>query len=480
MPFKSLREFVQVLEQKGELAKIDGADWNLEMGALTELMWDAGGPALIFENIKNYPNSYRLATNLFATRKRCLLALDMPLDFTEDEAVKKFEERMAGYKPIPPKRVTSGPITENVLQEDRVDLHKIPAPIWHELDGGKYIGTGCCVILKDPEGGWVNVGTYRVMVHDSKTAGIFIAGQHQGAAIEKKYWERGLNCPVAVSLGPEPAFFIASSGGFGFEWGLSEYDVAGYLNGEPVEVILDEVTGLPIPAHSEAVLVGEIPPPEAETRPEGPFGEFTGYYASGTRPEPVIRVKAIYHRNDPILLGSPPLKPRGPWGYSFALPIKKRGLKQKLLAKGIPDVLDDCTISIPGVTVVKIKQRDEEHAAKVGATAVRMTSARMVVVVDEDVDIRDPAQVLWAIGTRCDPQSGLQVIPDCSTHSLDPGVPPEKRVKGDFTTAKLSINACRPYRWIEDFPPVNRCSKGLREQVLEKWKKLFDGLEVKA
>jgi UbiD family decarboxylase len=480
MSFKSLNEFVQLLEQKGELAKIDGADGNLEMGALTELMWDAGGRALLFENIKNYPNSYRVATNLFATRKRCLLALDMPFDLTEDEAVKKFEERLAGYKPIPPKRVASGPITENMLLGDQVDLHKIPAPVWHELDGGKYIGTGCCVILKDPEGGWINVGTYRVMVHDSKTAGIFISPQHQGTAIEKKYWQSGRSCPVAVALGPEPALFIASSGGFGFDWGVSEYDVTGYLNGEPVEVILDEVTALPIPAHSEAVLVGEIPPPEAETRPEGPFGEFTGYYASGSRPEPVIRVKAIYHRNDPILLGSPPLRPRGPWGYSFALPIKKRGLKQKLTARGIPDVLDDCTVSIPGVAVVKIKQRDAEHAAKIGAAAVRMTSARMVVVVEEDIDIRDPQQVLWAIGTRCDPETAIQIFPDCSTHSLDPGVPPEKRLKGEFTTAKLVINACRPHRWAADFPPVNRCSKALRERVLEKWRRLFDGLEVKA
>jgi 4-hydroxy-3-polyprenylbenzoate decarboxylase len=143
-------------------------------------------------------------------------------------------------------------------------------------------------------------------------------------------------------------------------------------------------------------------------------------------------------------------------------------------------VLDDCTVSIPGVTVVKIRQGDAEHAAKVGATAVRMTSARMVVVVDEDVDIRDPAQVLWAMGTRCDPQTSFQVIPDCSTHSLDPSVPPEKRSKRDFSTAKLAINACRPFRWAADFPPVNRCTKGLREQTLEKWKSLFAGLEVKA
>jgi len=480
MPFKGLRDFVHLLERQRELQRVTGADWKLEMGALTELMWDAGGPALLFENIKDYPKTFRLATNLFATRKRCLLAMDLPLDLTEAEAIQAFEKKMADYRPVSPRTVSSGPITENVLRGDRVDLHKIPAPLWHESDGGKYIGTGCCVIQREPHGGWVNVGTYRVMVHDQQTAGIFISEQHQGFAIEKKYWEKGLSCPVAISLGPEPGLFLASSGGFGFAWGVSEYDVAGYLNGGPVEVMVEEYTGLPIPAHSEAVLVGEIPPPATEMRLEGPFGEFTGYYASGTRPEPVIRVKAIYHRHEPILLGSPPLMPKGPWGYSFALPVKKRGLKQKLLAQGIADVLDDCTVSIPGVAVIKIHQRDAEQAARVGSAAVRMTSARIVIIVEEDIDIRDPGQVLWAVGTRCDPESGVEVIPDCPTHSLDPGLPPEKRKKGKLTTAKLVLNGCRPYRWMKDFPPVNRCSRELRARTLERWRHLFQDMEVKA
>jgi 4-hydroxy-3-polyprenylbenzoate decarboxylase len=404
----------------------------------------------------------------------------MPLELTEDAAVATFEKKLSGYQPLPPLRARSAPVMENVLRDDQVDVTKIPAPIWHELDGGKYIGTGCCVIQRDPEKNWINVGTYRVMAHDAKTLGIFISRQHQGYAIQKSYWDKGLPCPVAISLGPDPILFLASSGGFGFEWGVSEYDVAGYLSGSPVEVIEDEQTGLPIPAQSEAVLVGEIPPPQDELRPEGPFGEFTGYYASGTRPQPVVRVQAIYYRDDPILLGSPPLMPKGPWGYSFALPVKKRGLKQRLLEKGIPDVLDDCTVSIPGVAVVKIRQRDAEHAAWVGSTAVQMTARRVVIVVDEDIDIRDPAQVLWALGTRADPETAVEVVSNCKTHSLDPGVPPEKRKKGDFTTAKLIINACKPYRWIQDFPQVNRCSRELRAKVLKKWRPLFEGLEVKA
>jgi 4-hydroxy-3-polyprenylbenzoate decarboxylase len=248
----------------------------------------------------------------------------------------------------------------------------------------------------------------------------------------------------------------------------------------PVEVMIDEFTGLPIPIQSEIVLVGEIPPPETEKRPEGPFGEFTGYYASGKRPEPIIRVKAVYHRNNPILLGSPPLMPKGPSGYSFALSVKKREIKRRLLERGISDVLDDCTLSIPGVEVIKIKQRYQGHAAEIGSAALEVAGSRIVVLVDEDVDIRDPWHVLWAMGTRCDPENGVKVINNLKTHTLDPGLPPEKREKKDYTVSKMMIDACRPYSWAKDFPVANRCSKELRQKTLTKWKELFQGYEVKA
>ncbi len=480
MIFESLREFVEKLDQMGDLKKIDGAEWDLEMGALTELMWDAGGPALFFQNIKGYEGGSRVATNLFATRKRCLLGLDMPLDLKEEEAIERFERSLAECRPIPPRVVKSGPVAENVITGEKVNLLKLPVPRWHELDGGRYIGTGCCVIQQDPESGYVNIGTYRLQLHDEKTTGIYIGGTHQGGMIQKKYWEKGKSCPVAVSLGPDPILFLISSGGFGFPWGTSEYDIVGHMKNRPVDVMIDEYTGLPIPIQSEIVMVGEIPPPGVEKRDEGPFGEYTGYYASGTRPEPVIRVKAVYHRNNPILLGSPPLMPKGPSGYSFALSVKKREIKRRLAERGISDVLDDCTLSIPGIEVIKIKQKYAGHAAEIGSAALELAGARMVVVVDEDVDVRDPWQVLWAMGTRCDPEVAVKVVNGCKTHTLDPGLSPDKRKKGDFTVSKVMIDACRPYTWAKDFPPVNRCSTELRQKTLTKWKDLFRDFEVKA
>jgi 4-hydroxy-3-polyprenylbenzoate decarboxylase len=103
-----------------------------------------------------------------------------------------------------------------------------------------------------------------------------------------------------------------------------------------------------------------------------------------------------------------------------------------------------------------------------------------VVVVDEDVDVRDPWQVLWAMGTRCDPENAVKVVAGCTTHTLDPGLPPEKRKNKDLTVSKLMIDACRPYSWAKEFPAVNRCSTELRQKTLNKWKQLFDGYEVKA
>ena len=159
--------------------------------------------------------------------------------------------------------------------------------------------------MRDPDGGWINASIYRVQVHgkDRVTIQFDHPGRH-GAIIAKKYWDQGKGCPIAVVNGEDPALFIA-----GFEYlptGSSEYDFAGAIKDAPIEVFAGPVTGLPLPARAEIILEGELLPVTQETLPEGPFGEFTGYYATDKRPCPVMVVTAVHHRNDPILLGSPP------------------------------------------------------------------------------------------------------------------------------------------------------------------------------
>jgi 4-hydroxy-3-polyprenylbenzoate decarboxylase len=197
------------------------------------------------------------------------------VDIGRWELVEAWEKMLDELKLIPPVYVEHGPVMENVHTGDEVNVLEFPTPKWHELDGGRYIGTGSMDITRDPDEDWVNLGTYRVMIHDEKRVGFYIS---PGARSEP--------CPVAVVVGSDPLLFIAST--LEVPYGMSEYAWAGGLRGRPFEVIKGPVTGLPIPAQAEIVLEGFAYPGEEEM--EGPFGEWTGYYASSARPEPVIRV----------------------------------------------------------------------------------------------------------------------------------------------------------------------------------------------
>lgn len=472
MPWGDLREFMAAIDGLGELRTVEDADWDLEIGTIAELNYERKGPALLFDPVKGYPAGYRILTNAMESLPRSLLSIGLPHDLTLDEALEEYERRVASYRPVPPVEVPTGPVLENVFWGNDIDLWKFPTPRWHEGDGNcRYLGTGCVVIQRDPESGEINCGTYRVMVHDETTAGLFIAPSHMGSIIEKKYWERGESCPTVVSFGNEPIVFLVGTAYLGVK-GNYELEFAGHLRGAPVEVIREEVTGLPMPATAEIVIAGEVPPPNVESRPEGPFGEWTGYYASGTRPEPVIRVQALYHRNDPIILGMPPVKHHGPTAH-FAFPAESINYKQKFKRLGIEDVLEVWRAAVPGVLVVKVRQRYPGHAMKAGLAFAGEYMNRVVIVVDDDINIRDPDDVLWAIGTRCDPETSLTVLSNLQSNPLDPRLPPDKRARLDYTRSSVVINACKPYDWIKEFPPTNVAGPDLRRQVLTKWKKLF-------
>jgi 4-hydroxy-3-polyprenylbenzoate decarboxylase len=472
VPYEDLRDFIAAVERLDELRPVRGADWDLEIGTLAELNYERGGPALLFDEIAGYPRGYRVLTNAVDTPRRALLALELPLDLDREAALVEHERRYSAYAPVPPVAVSTGPIFENVFEGAAIDLWKFPTPRWHEHDGGRYLGTGCVVFMRDPDSGRVNFGTYRVMVHDRTTTGLYISPNQTGAYVERKYWARGESCPVAVSFGQDPAVFLGAAPYLGPKRSLFKYEMVGHARGAPVEVVHEEVTGLPIPATAEIVIAGEVPPPGEAAHPEGPFGEWTGYYASGTRPAPIIQVKALYHRNDPIILGMPPVKARHSTTH-FGLPTDPTNVRAKVKDMGVEDVLDVWPLAVPGVTVVQIRQRYPGHAMKAALAASGEYMGRFVVVVDEDVDPRDPEQVLWAIGTRCDPATSLTILTGCQTSALDPRIPPERKQRGDFTSSRAIINACKPYEWIQEFPITNVASAPLREQVLARWKDLF-------
>ena len=213
-----LRAFLRAVKAGGELQEISGAHWNLELGALTELFAEqTPTPALLFDAIPGYPRGRRVLSNILFSPLRQSLALAMAPELRGVALVQTLKTKLAELKPIPPEQMKSAPALQNVVHGHSVDVLKFPAPHWHEKDGGRYIGTFDAVISRDPDSGYVNVGTYRVQVHDEKTVGLWIIPGKHGNLIAQKYWRQGEDCPFLVACGMPPSMILASA--VGIPWG---------------------------------------------------------------------------------------------------------------------------------------------------------------------------------------------------------------------------------------------------------------------
>lgn len=480
MPFKDLREFIEVLGKDGDVQQMKGAHWDLEVGALTEIVaGKKNHPALLFDRIGDYPEGYRILTNVLTTVKRTAIALGLPGDTSGMDVLKLWKDKLVHYKSVPPKVVRDGPVMENIHLGDSVDIFEFPAPKWHEQDPGRFIGTGDMVIMRDPDNGWVNVAAQRNMVYDRNCLGILcMPGKHEYLFLQR-YHQMGKPAPVAISFGHEPAVWLPA--GMRLPYGVSEYDFAGWLREEPVEVITGEITGLPIPATSEIAIEGEIPPMSVEQRIEGPFGEFTGYYGAGPAPQPVVKIKAIYHRNDPILLGVPPMKPPIP-NYA-AVPFLAADTWDALIKAGVPDVQGVWQCLHRLMTVVSVKQRYAGHAKQAGLVAAGAKGTAYVikylVVVDDDIDITSLDDVMWAVVTRCNPETSVDIVRECLSASIDPAIHPDLRIRaphGVQSNSKMIINACKPFAWMDEYPKTNQASPHLRATVMKKYEEFLKKL----
>ena len=306
MPFDSMDDFITAADKVGEVLHVEGADLEMDVGGLTELTGEKNGPMVVFDKFAGYPAGFRIAANANRTLRRFALAMELPLDIHPLELLRRWRDKRADSKPIPARVVKDGPVLANVQQGDAVNIENFPAPRWHPGDGGRYIGTQDMVIVRDPEQGWVNMGCYRAMVQRRDRVSLWINPQKHGRILAQKYWRAGKAAPVAVVFGCEPVTWMTAS--MSPPFGTSEYELAGAYRGSPVDVVELPLTKLPVPAHAEIVIEGEIPPESEETAIEGPFGEWPGYYTH-QGPEAVVRIKRIYYRDDPIIAGAPPLRP---------------------------------------------------------------------------------------------------------------------------------------------------------------------------
>src|ERR687883_1430101 len=261
-----LRTWLAEVERLGELRHVRGADWNLELGAISELnVKKDAPPALLFDEIKDYPKGFRVLPCSPSSPARLSSILRLPVERTHHGLVETLRGRPAQWQAaagrFPATVVKSGAALEHVERE--VDVLKFPSPLWHELDGGRYIGTGCSVITRDLESDWVNVGTYRVQLLDKNHVALdMVPGKH-GRIHYEKHKAAGRRFPVAIAIGADPLGYLIS--GIEVPFGMCEYNYIGAILGEPVAVLNGELTAVPFPGAAEIALEGFVEPNDERT-----------------------------------------------------------------------------------------------------------------------------------------------------------------------------------------------------------------------
>jgi UbiD family decarboxylase len=432
MPFADLREFLDRLEEVGELSRVEvEVDPEYEIGAICRHAADLDGPAILFERPRGH--TVPVVANLLAAKRRSALALECTLA----DLVPVWRERVA--HPIPPRIVSDGPCKENVLVGDAVDLYKLPIPLFNELDSAPFVTAGCH-ISRDPQTGARNVGVYRNQVHGPRLLGVSIPPFRHLRLHEAQADPEASRFPVAIAVGVDPAVYLAAVAAVPL--GVDELALAGALRGAPVELVRCETIPLEVPASAEIVLECEML--RGELKEEGPFGEFTGYYCSPV-PRPVLEVKAITYRNNllyqAIYIGKPPNE-----SVESHLVMNEADIMAEV---GLPG-LRAIHLSMGGSgffnAVASIDKRFEGYG-KMMAMAILGTWAgrgiKTLIIVDSDVAPDNPTEVEWALATRVQPDRDVEILKHMTGAILDPSLPKQEREKGTARTSKMIIDATR-------------------------------------
>ncbi len=473
MPFKDVREFIAKLEKEGEAIRIEEeVDWNMEAGAMLRRAAEEGLPATLFQKIKGCAPGFRLFGGGAAKFSRMAISMDMSPDTHPRELIEEYLRRK--QNPIKPVIVKDGPCKENVQIGDKVDLLKFPVPMVHGGDGGRYIGSWHAAISKDMESGWINWGMYRIQMHSKNTLGIFWASttKHMAAMYFRDYEPKNKPMDFALAIGMEPISTMCAANPI--PYGVPEVEIAGALRGEPVELVKCETVDLLVPATSEIVIEGEIRPNERIS--EGQFGEFTGYRSGLAEPQPVIHVKAVTHRNDPILTMS-----------CMGIPVDDNSIISLTSSAEFLDVLRKRGIPVTGVfvppetaymmAVVAVKPLymgvadDVAHAIWGAGFGHCMT---YIIIVQDDVDPFNLPQVWHALVSKCHPGRGIRKVEQSRVSSLIPSLDHHER---EWETATKAYFDCT---WPLDWEPADVPERAsfremyppdVQEKALAKWRK---------
>ena len=420
MAFRDLRDFIRFLESKKQLKRIKvEADPILEVTEVTDRISKSGGPALLFENPKG--SNIPILINAFGSYERMSWALGVN---QLDEVPEKLGELLPGGEPgtfwqkistlvklkniadYKPKEVKSAPCQEVVLT-DNFSLNDLPILKCWPQDGGRFI-TLPLVITKDIDSGRQNVGMYRMQVYDDQTTGMHWHDHHDGARNYRKHAKLGKPIEVAVALGGDPATIYSATAPLPPH--VDELFFAGMIRRQPVEVVKAKTVDLMVPAHAEIILEGFVEPDEM--RWEGPFGDHTGYYSLADY-YPVFHTTCITMRRNPIypatIVGKPPMEDcyMGKATERIFLPLLKIALPE----------IHDINLPLEGVfhncAIVSIKKSYPAHAHKVMSALWglgQMMFTKMIIVVDQAVDVQNMSEVLWKVFNNVDPERDIMIV----------------------------------------------------------------------
>jgi 2,5-furandicarboxylate decarboxylase 1 len=419
---ENFRQFLDRLRQKGELVDLHQP---VDIRHISTLV-DQAKTALYFHRVIGY--DMPVVCGLIRSRERAMIALGA-------ETYREIEDRLthAIKEPIAPKYLKTSPTRELVLIGDDVDLYKLPIPMSSIFDGGPMITAGV-VIARDPELG-LNSGIYRFIVKEKNLTGIDIVTPNNMRLFAQRAFERKCALPISISIGTHPIEITGS--GYRAPLGVDEMGIAGGLRGAPVELAPCETIDLPYIADAEIVLEAEILP-TGWTWPEGRFGEFTRLMG-GLHWNPLVRIKAISMRKDAIYYNL-----HMPWENTWlAAPTRYAAIRAALRTAGVQ--VKDINVTLGGCAfwhaVISIKKQPGEGKNALLA-ALSVMDLKHVVVVDDDIDVFDAADVEWAIATRVQGDKDVMIVSNARAKPLDPSLPQGYGVVP--TGAKVGIDATIP------------------------------------
>jgi UbiD family decarboxylase len=478
-PVRDLREWLARVDAMGELVRVQRpVSRDEEMSAVSYLLAkQQPSPAVLFEcacGFEKSPIGARLLWNIIGpSRRRVALTLEEPVDTPAVELIRRVKDKLK--RRIVPREVSprDAAVYEHTVSGRDIDLELLPIPRHWPLDGGRYAGTADAVITRDPDSGYLNVGTYRMMLQGKSEVGLYLSPGKDARLHITRAWQKGESIQVAAAWGIDPLYMLVGSQTF--PKNVSEYEFAGGIKGEAVRVVRGTTTDLLIPADAELVIEGIIRPNSVKA--EGPFGEFPGYYG---RPEagcPLVEVTAVHHRSSPILTNAlmadyPSCEQSG-----FFSIIRSAKIWDDLDKLGVPGIAGvyahPAAAGGFGMTVISLEQRYAGHAAQALALAAQVPGGayytKWIIAVDEDIDPTDMDQVIWAMASRCNPVDDIDVLRNTWSTWLDPTQnPPEKRPYG----SKALINACKDHRHLPVFSKRTALRRSTYERIAARWSEL--------